>query len=114
MDKPAIPYVKGEQLTVYHNISPEPTPRKYGGCKDYRELKQYSPLQYCLLHPPLNGKTIKGDSLAIKITEQIAVRDGHSSQVVAISGDRVAKIYDSLHCPDPTGNGYCHMTPWGY
>jgi hypothetical protein len=72
MDKPAIPYVKGAQLTLYHRIAPEPTPRKYGGCtrKEYRDLKQYTPLQYYLLDPPLTGTTITGNSLKTTITDK--------------------------------------------
>jgi serine/threonine protein kinase len=107
--KPPLPYNNGSHLSLRSHQPPAPTTFE---CrvdpKSGHERQTMSPLDRCLIHPPLPGKDGQ-DTAKLVITQTIRAGDAHCAQVVAVrvksssSGnlprdtDLVAKIYDPLY-----------------
>lgn len=118
--KPPVPYVKGWRFTARAHIPPPPTPVTIDCCLNDKagelEWKQLSPVERCLLHPPLPGSD-GSFSVELEIDRPLRVGDNHNAQVALVrllkcnphleglaKGSRlVAKIYDPLYFFDNEG-----------
>ncbi|CAN6644425.1 hypothetical protein TRVA0_020S01794 [Trichomonascus vanleenenianus] len=119
LPKPEIPYVRGWKFTIRQHIAPPSTPVIHNGfisSKDRKEeARRLTPLQRCILHPPLAGDFGPG-SVEFRIRDTIKIGDGYNSQVFIVRarsdlerikrGQKlVAKVYDPLYVIDDDG-GY--------
>ncbi|KAL1857980.1 hypothetical protein Plec18170_003204 [Paecilomyces lecythidis] len=107
LEKPKLPYLPGNQLSVASHRPPPPTDGRVSlTFKTARERELVDVVTRCQNHPPLEGKLIPEERFNLKILETIRVGDGKSAQVVSVqilSGPRlvdlelVAKLYDPLY-----------------
>lgn len=109
---PPVPYIKGQRFSVRSHNPPAPEPRRERGCRLTKEANlerlEVSPLQRCLVHPPLVGSS--GDiTVDFKVSRELKIGRDHKAQVAvvdilqanskALKGvtTAVAKFYDPLY-----------------
>ncbi|CAN6644531.1 hypothetical protein TRVA0_020S01948 [Trichomonascus vanleenenianus] len=117
LPKPEIPYVRGWKFTIRQHIAPPSTPVIHNGfisSKESREeSKKLTPLERCILHPPLAGDFGPG-SIDFRIRDTIRIGDGYNSQVFLVQAlsklerikrwkKLVTKVYDPLYVDDDDG-----------
>ncbi|CAN6674473.1 hypothetical protein TRVA0_054S00562 [Trichomonascus vanleenenianus] len=115
--KPEIPYFRGWKFTIRQHIAPPSTPVIYNdfvGSKDRKkEARTLTPLERCILHPPLAGDFGPG-SVDLRVYEPIRIGDGYNSQVFIVKARSdlerikrghklIAKVYDPLYIDDDGG-----------
>lgn len=99
-DKPPNPYTVGETFKIYRHTPPPPFgenyPREFCPEADIGPY-QVTQLQWCRLKPPQPGKTSKRHPRYMTITGMLRSGDNCGAQLVIVTGNRVAKIYDPLY-----------------
>ena len=102
VDKPAIPYTKGQKFDVFRHIPPPPLGRPYPNSRSItprKTLRYLTQFEYCLSAQPLDGVTKDHEASSFIVTEELAIRDGRGAQIVRVNDGLVAKIYDPLYYP---------------
>lgn len=61
------------------------------------DWKQLSQAEACLTRPPLDGTTHKNKFIDLEITAELRTGDQKGAQIVLVTGNLVAKIYDPLY-----------------
>src|SRR5437762_12616468 len=80
----AFPYNPGQRLTIRPHDPPEPIKRRSIGREGLTKIQSKSPLERCLLYPPLEGGLTGTTTVSLTILESVRVGDGHRSQVVIV------------------------------
>ncbi|KAJ5713046.1 uncharacterized protein N7483_010227 [Penicillium malachiteum] len=113
-ERPPLPYTKGWRFTVQSHVPPPPTPVIHENLRytdsDFDKLERLSPIDFCLLLPPLPGE--KGsNTLDLEIVDLIAVGEPRNCQVFTVKALQgisekplpsilLAKVYDPLYFDD--------------
>lgn len=108
--KPNLPYQAGLECLIQPHVPPGPFGRKYQKSSYPREIAPREELwdetasSWCLSHPPLDTDAVPhAETRTLKVTDQIACKDGRGAQLVGCILDGnydqkfVAKIYDPLY-----------------
>lgn len=92
--KAGLPYVVGFEVTAMRHHPPEP----FGlGCDTQKPPKHHgwrtlSQLDYCLVHSPLEGRTVSEDRKRLAITSVLRTGDQRGAQLVIMNDAVVAKV----------------------
>lgn len=101
LPKPPVPYTKGWKFTVQSHTPPTPVTRDC--CRNFKkgghERNTLSPIERCLKHLPLPGKT---EPYTVNILGANFLSTGRYFKPVSTSGQQklVAKVYNPLYYDD--------------
>jgi hypothetical protein len=85
VEKPAIPYIKGQKFVIFRHIPPPPLGRPYPNSRaitSRKTLLSLTQFEYCLSAPPLGGFTNDQDASSFTVVEELDLRDGRGAQIV--------------------------------